>query len=82
MLHQYLTNPIPYSRKLSRVKTFANSMKLSISRIKLSRIAEATTRVCTKPTRGVDLESARRDDQEREQRLGFGMEGLATSTEP
>ena len=32
---------LPYSRKLSRVKTFANSIKQSISRIKPSRFAEA-----------------------------------------
>ena len=51
---------IPYSRKLLRVKTFANWLKLSISRIKLSRIVhcyqcygmdQANPRMRTKPTR-------------------------------
>ena len=45
-------------------------------------IANSTTRMRTKPTRGVDLEGTRRDEQQREQRLGIGMEGLATCTEP
>ena len=43
VIHTETGQLIPYSRKLSRVKTFANSIKQGILRIKLSRFAEAHT---------------------------------------
>ena len=64
------------------MKIFANSIKYSISRLKIPGIAETTTHMRTKLTRGVNLEGVQRDEQQQEQHLGFVVEGLGTCTEP